>query len=308
MADKGSTESAPVERKLAAILAADFAGYSRLMHEDEEGTLATLAKHREIIDGLVQTANGKIFATGGDSVLAEFPSIVETFHCAIAIQQSLRRVNAALPEEQRMLLRIGIHVGDVMVTDDDLIGEGVNIAARLEGLADPGGICASRVARDHLRDRVSATFEDLGERQVKNIPRPLRVFKIVFDPDAEPAIPSALHRDPAADAPEVATEPANEESDSAQIAFWQSVQASDDEAEYRIYLERYPQGTFAELAKARLKSASAVDHPGVEVAFWETVRDSGNAAMLRAYLERYPRGEFKSLAEIMLAELDRPSG
>ena len=244
MADKETTESPPVERKLAAILAADFAGYSRLMHHDEEGTLAILAKHREIIDGLVGTANGQIVATGGDSVLAEFPSIVETFYCAIAIQQSLHRANAALPEAQRMLLRIGIHVGDVMVTDGDLIGEGVNIAARLEGLAEPGGICASRVARDHLRDRVSATFEDLGERRVKNIPRPLRVFKIVFDPDAEPVIPGALHRDLADDAPEAATEPASDGSDSAQIAFWQSVQASDDEAEYRIYLERYSAGHF----------------------------------------------------------------
>ena len=179
-------EPAPVERRLAAIFAADVDGYSRLMHADEEATLEILTAHRAIVDELIVGANGVIFGTAGDSVLAEFPSVVEALHSAIAIQQALRRANAALPEERRMNLRIGINVGDVLVKEGDIFGDGVNIAARLEALAEPGGICVSRAARDPLRDRVAVTFEDLGEHTVKNIARPVRVFRVLFDQDAEP--------------------------------------------------------------------------------------------------------------------------
>jgi class 3 adenylate cyclase len=167
-------ESPPLERKLAAILAADVEGYSRLMHADEERTLATLTAHREIVDNLILGAHGQIFGTAGDSVLAEFPSVVEAFHCAVAIQQALAKANAVLPPEQRMQFRIGINIGDVMVKEGDIFGDGVNIAARLEGLAEPGGICVTRGVRDHLRDRVDIPFEDLGEHSVKNISRPMR--------------------------------------------------------------------------------------------------------------------------------------
>lgn len=127
-----------LERKLAAIMAADFEGYSRLMHDDEEQTLATLTRHREIVDGLINAAHGQIFGTAGDSVLAEFPSVVEAYNCAITIQQALAKANAALQIGQGMHLRIGINVGDVMVKDDDIFGDGVNIAARLEAMAEPG--------------------------------------------------------------------------------------------------------------------------------------------------------------------------
>jgi hypothetical protein len=161
----------------------------------------------------------------------------------------------------------------------------------------------SRTARDQLRDRADARFEDLGEHSVKNIARPVRVFRVVFDPTAEPeAQEKATPEAPAGPPPEDARK-----ADSAEIVFWQSVQTSDDAAEYRIYLERYPDGAFAELARARLNGASAVETPAVELAFWETVRGTGNAAMLRSYLEKYPEGEFRKLAEIMLAELDARS-
>jgi class 3 adenylate cyclase len=305
LSENGSPEAPAHERKLAAILAADVEGYSRLMHEDEEAALATLTSHREIVDRIILAAHGQIFGAAGDSVLAEFPSVVEAYHSAIAIQQAIAKANAALPESRRMSFRIGINVGDVMVKDDDIFGDGVNIAARLQGLAEPGGIRVSRSVRDHLRDRGDTHFEDLGEHAVKNIARPIRVFGVVFDPDAEPILPDAateseseMEQIPAAE---------NAASDSVEIAFWQSVQASDDDAEYRIYLERYPNGAFADLAQARLQGASAVDDAGVELAFWETVKDSDDPAMLRAYLEKFPQGEFKSLAAIILSKLE-PQG
>ena len=297
-------EVAPVERRLAAILAADVDGYSRLMHADEEATLETLTAHRAIVDELIVGANGVIFGTAGDSVLAEFPSVVEALHSAIAIQQALRKANAALSEERRMDLRIGINVGDVLVKGGDIFGDGVNIAARLEALAEPGGICVSRASRDQLRDRVAVKFDDLGEHSVKNIARPVRVFRVVFDENAEPKLPDSVRRSEA-EAPDVEEEEPPP-SDSVEIAFWQSVQASDDESEYRIYLERYPEGAFADLARARLQGSTPQGSPGiedhaVELAFWETVRGSRDPEMLRAYLDKYPDGEFRRLAEIMLA-------
>jgi class 3 adenylate cyclase len=297
-----SADAPPPERRLAAILAADVEGYSRMMHRDEERTLAILTSHRKIVDDLIVTARGQIFGAAGDSVLAEFPSVVEAFHGAIAVQQALEKANAALPEDERMLFRIAINVGDVMVKDGDIFGEGVNIAARLESLAEPGGICVSRNARDQLRDRVDTKFEDLGEHSVKNIPRPIKVFRVLFDRTAEPELPETVRRvEPEPEDDDIGEAPP---SDSVEIAFWQSVQASDDDAEYRIYLERYPDGAFAELAQARLRGASAVEDSSVELAFWETVRTSDDPAMLSAYLEKYPQGEFRSLAAIMLKGLE----
>jgi class 3 adenylate cyclase len=299
MSEANGSAAPPVERRLAAILAADFAAYSRMMHANEERAFEILSGHRRVVEGLIAAAHGQVFGSAGDSVLAEFPSVVEAFDCAIAIQQSLTRENAPLGEAERMELRIGIHVGDVIAKDGDLFGDGVNIAARLEALAPPGGICVSRAVRDHLRDRTGAAFQDRGEHRVKNIARPLRVFRAVFDPTATPSLPD---REAASAPPNAEPSIASDEDKAIERAFWESVQAADDAAEYRIYLDRYPDGTFADLARARLDGASAVDVPAVEVAFWETVRNSGNPAMLRAYLEKYPEGEFRRLAEIMLAE------
>ena len=297
-------EAPPLERKLAAIFAADFEGYSRLMHADEEKTLATLTAHRSIVDDLIVRARGQIFGTAGDSVLAEFPSVVDAYSCAVAIQQALFRANSSLPEADRMLLRIGINVGDVMVKDDDIFGDGVNIAARVETLAEPGGICVTRGVRDHLRDRIDTGFADLGEHTVKNIARPVRVFQAVFDPDGQPSLPDAFTSQEDESGDHSVNTGEMETNDAAEIAFWQSVEASDDDAEYSIYLERYPQGTFADLARARLQGTSKVEEPGVELAFWDTVRESGDPAMIRAYLEKYPDGDFKALAEILLQNLD----
>jgi adenylate cyclase len=168
-----------IKRKLTTILAADVAGYSRLMADDEEATLHTLRGHREIIDGLIDKYHGRIFNTAGDSVLAEFGSTVEAVRCAISIQEELPVQNAELAEERQMLFRIGVNVGDVMVEDDNLYGDGVNVAARLEGVAEPGGICISGSAFDQVKDRLSIGFEDMGPQEVKNIAQPIPAFRIV---------------------------------------------------------------------------------------------------------------------------------
>src|SRR5829696_5155888 len=141
----------PIERKLAAIFAADVGGYSRLMGQDEVGTLRTLAAHREVMDRLIAQHRGRIANTAGDSVLAEFPSVVEAVKCAVAVQEVLRDYNESATEERRLLFRIGVHVGDVMLSGGDLLGDAINIAARLQSLAEPGGICISEATHDFVR-------------------------------------------------------------------------------------------------------------------------------------------------------------
>ena len=177
-----------VQRRLAAILAADVAGYSRLMGADEEGTHAALIAHRrELIDPKISEYGGRIANTAGDSVLAEFPSVVEALRCAIDVQRGIAERNSSIPKDRRIELRIGLNLGDVIEQDGDLLGEGINVAARLESLADPGGICLSRAARDQVRDLMEIALEDLGEIEVKNIVRPVRVFRYSPDGDITPS-------------------------------------------------------------------------------------------------------------------------
>ena len=166
-------------RRLAAILAADVAGYSGLMGADEEGTLAALKTIRqELSDPKVKEHRGRIVKTTGDGLLVEFASVLDAVSCAVEVQQGMAARNAEVPEERRIEFRIGINLGDVIRDGRDIFGDGVNVAARLEALAEPGGICVSRVVRDQVRDRLDYTFEDMGERQVKNIARPLRVYTL----------------------------------------------------------------------------------------------------------------------------------
>jgi adenylate cyclase len=166
-------------RRLAAILAADVVGYSRLMGIDEEGTLAALKAHRkELIDPLIAQHQGRIFKTTGDGLLIEFASIVDAVRCAIVMQQGIESRNANVNESRRICFRIGINVGDVIVEGDDIFGDGVNVAARLEGLAEPGRICVSATVREHVAEKLPIGFADLGEHTVKNIARPVHVFRI----------------------------------------------------------------------------------------------------------------------------------
>ncbi len=166
-------------RRLAAILAADVAGYSRLMGADEEGTLERLkALRREILDPKIAEHHGRIVKTTGDGFLVEFASVVDAVRCAVEVQQAMPEHNTGIAARNRIELRIGINLGDVIVEGDDLYGDGVNIAARIEALADAGGVFVSNTVHDHVRDRLPFVFEDLGEQQVKNIARPVRVYRV----------------------------------------------------------------------------------------------------------------------------------
>src|SRR5512136_1679333 len=166
-----------VKRKLAAILSADVKGYSRLMGEDEEWTLRTLNAYKEVTASLIQQHRGRVVGTAGDSVLAEFASVVDAVQCAVEIQQVLRAKNALLPETRRMVFRIGINLGDVIEEGDSIYGDGVNIAARLEGLAEAGGICISESAYQQIENKLPLRYNYLGEHEVKNIAKPVRVYK-----------------------------------------------------------------------------------------------------------------------------------
>jgi class 3 adenylate cyclase/pimeloyl-ACP methyl ester carboxylesterase len=190
-------ESSTVQRRLAAILAADVVGYSRLMSVDEMGTLTALKAHRrELIDPAIAGHHGRIVKTTGDGALVEFASVVDAVGCAVALQRGMFRRNAGVREDKQIVFRIGINIGDIIIDGDDIFGDGVNIAARLEALCEPGGLCISRAANDQIRDKLSLAFADLGEQMVKNIARPVGVFGLASQdiaalPEPEPPAPAA---------------------------------------------------------------------------------------------------------------------
>src|SRR5215468_2408286 len=177
-----------MDRRLAAILAADVAGYSRLMSKDEAGTLAALQAYRsELIIPAIERHRGRIVKLMGDGILAEFGSVVEAVACAIEVQHQMEARNRGVPADRRMLLRMGVHLGDIIVDGDDIYGDGVNIAARLEAIAESGGICISRQAYDQVVGKVALGFRQLGLKKLKNIAKPVEVFAV----DAVSASPSA---------------------------------------------------------------------------------------------------------------------
>jgi adenylate cyclase len=173
-----------MERKLTAILCADIFGYSRLMGGDEEATLRTLSSHRKLIDSLIEQHRGRFVNSAGDSVLAEFASVVNAVQCAVEIQTTLKAENASLSPERRMEFRMGVNLGDVMVEGEQIYGDGVNVAARLESLAQPGGICISGKVHDEIRSKLALGYQDLGAQQVKNITEPVRVLRVMLDGEA----------------------------------------------------------------------------------------------------------------------------
>jgi len=173
-----------VKRKLAAILSADVKGYSRLMGEDEVGTIRTLNIYKEVMANLIQQHHGRVVDAPGDNVLAEFNSVVDAVQCAVEIQKELKTKNAELPENRRMEFRIGVNLGDVVEDGDQILGDGVNIAARLESLSEAGGICISGTAFDQVRNKLELGYDYLGEQSVKNIPLPVRVYKVLMEPES----------------------------------------------------------------------------------------------------------------------------
>jgi class 3 adenylate cyclase/pimeloyl-ACP methyl ester carboxylesterase len=170
-----------MERRLAAILAADVAGYGRLMGTDEEGTLAQLKAHRQaLVDPSIEEHRGRVVKTTGDGMLVEFASVVDAVRCAVDVQRGMSERNTRVSVDKRIEFRVGINLGDIIIDDDDIYGDGVNIAARLEGIAEPGGICISRQAHDHLLEKLSFTCEKLGLRNLKNIAKPVEVYSVNF--------------------------------------------------------------------------------------------------------------------------------
>jgi adenylate cyclase len=304
-------EAPELERRLAAILAADVEGYSRLMHGDEETTMATLSARRAVVDELIARHRGRIANTAGDSVLAEFASVLDAVCCAIEIQAALQRADEGEPEARRMRFRIGINVGDVMVKDDDIFGDGVNVAARLEELVRGGEICVSRGVRDHLRHRGGMVFEDLGEKLVKNIAHPIGAFRLRIGEDTSAQELSVLEEaDESSDPSPMTTSDLSSDNEVAlELALWDSVKDG-DRAELESYLEQYPEGTFASLARTRIDAAAlspalptpeevAVDE--LDLAFWNSVKDSDRREELQAYLEQHPNGHFAGLARARLS-------
>jgi TolB-like protein len=185
-----------VGRRLAAIVAADVAGYSRLMGLDEVGTARTLREHRKVTDALVAKHGGRLVKTTGDGVLLEFPSVVDAVECAVAMQAVMDQRNEGIPEDRRMLLRIGINLGDILIEGEDILGDGVNVAARLEGIAEPGGVYLSEDAYRQVRGKVAVEFTDLGEQKLKNIERPIRAYAVGLSANAHQtaSLPSSAPR------------------------------------------------------------------------------------------------------------------
>jgi len=171
-----------ISRKLTTILASDVVGYSKMMATDEESTLKTLRVFRGIFSDLIDKHGGRIFNTAGDAILAEFDSAVEGVRCAISFQEELKARNGELPDDRKMNFRIGINIGDAMIDGDDLFGDGVNVPARLEGIADPGGICLSSSAFEQVKSKLSIGFKDMGPQKVKNIPHPVGAFQVMAGP------------------------------------------------------------------------------------------------------------------------------
>lgn len=178
-------EEGDLKRKLATIMVADIVGYSRLTANDEDWTIRALSEFRGIVDEIIARHDGRIFNTGGDSILAEFASPVEAVRCAVDFQEAARSRNLLQPRDRQLRYRIGINLGDVMVRGNDLLGDGVNVAARLEGLAEPGGICVSGTVWDHIHDKLSVGYVDIGEQSVKNIPRPVHAYHLRLDGTAD---------------------------------------------------------------------------------------------------------------------------
>ncbi len=297
------------QRLLATILAADVFGYSRLMAEDEEYTLRTLKAYRIIIDRLINGHEGRIFHTAGDSVLAQFQSAVEAVRCAIAIQQELRVRNAQLDEARRMEFRIGIHVGDVLVEGDNLYGDGVNIAARLEGLARPGELCISGSVFMLVKNKLSYSFEDMGPQSLKNIPEPVPALRLTRTAAEEPKKSQNWFVVPAVVAVValliVGIAAWMIRGDSSERA-WTTIQNTTDRAALEDYIHRFGNSRYADLARSKLSSLSATTAPPADEAerVWTATQNTTDPSALEDFVRRYGNTGYGNLARERLSKLN----
>jgi len=315
-----------MKRKIAAILAADIAGYSRLVSEDEEETLRRLDAYRGLFDDLVTQRDGRIFNTAGDSVLAEFSSAVEALRCAVDVQESVRTRNLAYPASRQMLFRIGISIGDVVERNGDLLGDGVNIAARLEALAKPGGICVSRSVFEQVANKLSLAFADAGPQQLRNIATPVHAYHVDFS-SGETGV-RALRpvwrpnwQWPSWPWPGVPLPSNTVLAGLAGVATMVVVLAFALRTPTPITIAMPPAkppgvarpadpapAPAPAPAAAAKAAAPAVDAPApsaldVEITIWSSIRDSTDPALIQRYLDRYPEGQFAALARHRIASL-----
>ena len=270
-----------LERRLAAILAADVAGYSRLMGVDETGTAQALREHRAVVNPIVADHGGRIVKTTGDGVLLEFPSIVAAVECALAVQKLMAERNADVPEDRQMFFRIGINLGDVLIEGEDILGDGVNVAARLEGISEPGGICISDAAYQQVRDKLDVKFEDIGEQQLKNIVRRVRAYRARLDGAVrlKPTLPLP-------EKPSIAVLPFDNMSDAAGDVYFADGMAEDIITE----LSRYPDlfviarnSSFTYRGKA-VPITDVARELGVQYVLEGSVRRAGNRVRISVQL------------------------
>jgi adenylate cyclase len=266
-----------VERRLTAILAADVVGYSRLMGADEEGTLAALKLlRREVADPKIGEHRGRIVNTTGDGLLSEFASVVDAVRCAVEVQREMAARNAGVPAKRRIDFRIGVNLGDIIIDENDIFGDGVNVAARLEALAEPGGICVSRVVRDQVRDKLAIAFEDMGEQQVKNITRPVRAYRILLAERA--SVPSMV--------PETAPRPVPDRPSIAVLPF----KNVSGEPEQEYFVDGITEDIITALSKWRwflvIARNSTFAYKGKSVGLKEVGRDLGVRYVLEGSMRR----------------------
>ena len=270
-----------LERRLAAILAADVAGYSRLMGADETGTAQALREHRAVVNPIVADHGGRIVKTTGDGVLLEFPSIVSAVECALAVQKLMAERNADVPEGRQMFFRIDINLGDVLIEGEDILGDGVNVAARLEGISEPGGICISDAAYQQVRDKLDVKFEDIGEQQLKNIARRVRAYRARLDGAVrlKPTLPLP-------EKPSIAVLPFDNMSDAAGDVYFADGMAEDIITE----LSRYPNlfviarnSSFTYRGKA-VPITDVARELGVQYVLEGSVRRAGNRVRISVQL------------------------
>ena len=275
-----------VERRLAAILAADVVGYSRLMEADEEATLATLNVYRRFIDERIADHRGRVFGSAGDSVIAEFASPVEAVRCAVEIQQELETRNAELLEDRRMQFRIGINLGDVVAAGENLHGDGVNIAARLEELAEPGGVCVAGTAYDHLAGKLELVLDDLGEQELKNISRPVRVWRWLAGESVTAGLAKADEPPPLPDKPSIAVLPFDNMSGDPEQGYFADGITEDiitELSKFRWFLVIARNSTFTYKGKAVSLEAVGTEL-GARYVLESSVRKSGNRVRINAQL------------------------
>ena len=315
-----------MERRLVAILDADAVGYSRWMGVDEEAAFAALSERREIIDATIVERCGRIFGSAGDSVVAEFPSSVEATRCAVEIQTELCKLNEDLPEDERMAFRIGVNFGDVIAENGDLLGDGVNVAARIEGLAPAGGVCISSQVADQISGKLQAAFVRAGRHKLKNIDRPVEVWcwppecagvlrrsavsrrkaaalgvlaaaaalgaaYVILDTGKD--MPSLIGLGIAMKEPAKARLPVVEERQTArgESGRPEADLASAEESRRRTEEQK----RLEELRKVTAMQEKA-NNLAAEIAYWNSVKDSGNPTLLRSYLDRFPEGIYATLA------------